>query len=177
MQTVVLEKWLKHSERNAVVTTVVLHATGGATADSSISWLKNPWAMVKGILTKFPDASYHYIIERDGTVFKCVPLSKKAWHAGISNGPDGRNVNAYSVGIAFANKNDGEDPYTFEQTLSAQVLIDQLWEQFPKLAYITTHRLITSRKSDPKGFGFYGFAKKHTRLKPWMDASLNRTWD
>ena len=166
MKTIVLDKWLKHSERNAVVTTVVLHATAGGTAESSIKWLQNPLVL----------ASYHYIIERDGTVFKCVPLSKKAWHAGISNGPDGRNVNAYSVGIAFANKNDGE-PVTFEQTLSAQVLIDGLWEQFPKLAYITTHRLITSRKSDPKGFGFYSFAKKQTRLKPWMDVSLGRGWD
>ena len=166
MKTIVLDKWLKHSERNAVVTTVVLHATAGATAQSSIDWLRKPLVL----------ASYHYIIERDGTVFKCVPLSKKAWHCGISNGPDGRNVNAYSVGIAFANKNDGE-PVTFEQTLSAQALIGQLRGQFLQLEHITTHRLITSRKSDPKGFGFYNFAKKQTRLKPWMDVSLNRGWD
>lgn len=178
MKIVTLDKWLPHSERSGVlrVSTIVLHATAGGTAQSTIDWLRNPWAMVKGVLTKFPDASYHYIIERDGTIYKCVPTTKKAWHAGVSKGPHGSLVNDYSIGIAFANRNDGEE-VTPEQAQAAQDLIHALWVGNRHLAFCTTHRLITSRKSDPKGFGFYEFVKHRTMLKPWRLESLGRDWD
>ncbi len=46
--------------------------------------------------------SSHFIIDRDGGVFRLVPLEKKAWHCGgsIMPEPDSRQgVNDFSVGI------------------------------------------------------------------------------
>lgn len=175
-KVVTLEKWLQHSARpNVPVTTVVLHHTGGATAQSTIDYLRPKWsAKLKVWLGK--SASYHFIVERDGTVYKCVPLAKKAWHAGSSKGPDGKDVNRYSVGIAFANRGNGEE-YPDEQIVSAGELVRSLKSQFPELAYITTHRLITKRKVDPAYFDFISFADGHTGLTTWMDPALNRGWN
>lgn len=166
MDTIRVEPWLKHSGRGGKnVTCIVLHHTAGASALSTINYLRNPLVM----------ASYHYVIERDGKVYKCVPVGSKAWHAGLSNGPDGRNVNSYSVGIAFANKGDGE-PYPQAQVDSALALISELRRTNPTIVWITAHRLITNRKIDPKGFGFKAFAAK-TGLVKWMDDVLGRGWD
>lgn len=166
--TVTLKRLLKHSERpsGTTVTTVVLHHTAGASALSTIEYLRKPLVM----------ASYHYIVERDGTVYKCVPASKKAWHCGVSSGPNGKDVNRYSVGVAFANKGDGEE-YPDAQLVAAGELIRSLRKQFPRLYYITSHRLITKRKIDPAYFDFVKFADGMTGLTTWMDESLRRPWN
>ena len=130
---------------------------------------------IRYLQSVFVRASYHYLIERDGVVFKCVPASKRAWHAGIARGPFGKDVNSYSLGIAFANKGNGE-AYTVAQKVACAELIAELKRQFPKLKYLTSHRLITSRKIDPAHFDFEDFAKT-VDLEPWRDASLHREWN
>lgn len=140
-----LATWLASRARTHQPTTVVLHATAGGSATSSISWLRQI------------GLGYHYVIDRDGTVYKCVPTSRVAYHAGTSFGPQGSDVNGYSIGIAFANRNDGE-PYTPAQIESAKELVKQLAEAMPSLRWLTTHYAITlgkdgkSRKTDPRGF-------------------------
>lgn len=161
-------KWLKHSNRShgARVSTIVLHHDAGASALSTINYLRKPLTL----------ASYHYLIERDGVIWKCVPGTKKAWHAGLSRGPFGENVNDYSIGICLSNRGTGSEPYPEAQIASALWLIDQVKLAYPSLKYITTHRLITRRKIDPAGFDFKTFAVG-SRLKPWMDESLGRPWN
>ena len=131
--------------RKAKLTTIVLHATAGASASSSISWLRKI------------GLSYHAIIGDglkgdDGHVYKCVDDTKVAFHAGVSKGPNGSNVNEYSLGLAFASMDDGEDCITRAQWDAA---VDRcvLWVlAYPDLEYITTHRNIApGRKTDPKG--------------------------
>ena len=167
MTVIPVHPWLKHNDRRAgtVPSVVVLHHTAGASAMSTVRYLWNP--LVR--------ASYHYVIERDGTVFKCVPASKRAWHAGVARGPFGKDVNSYSVGIAFANKGDGE-PYTVAQKAACSELVAGLRKQFPHLKYLTSHRLITKRKIDPFAFDFEAFART-TDLEPWRDESLGRKWN
>lgn len=128
------------------LSTIVLHSTAGASAVSSYNWLKKI------------GLSYHYIIERDGTVLKCAPLGKVAYHAGISEGPDGRDVNRYSIGICLANKNDGE-PYPEAQVLALYWLIKVLEKGYPNLKWLTTHYGIApKRKTDPQCFDFIGLS-------------------
>lgn len=137
----VLKMQLVSRARRAAVTTIVLHATAGESASGAISWLRKI------------GLSYHYVIAKDGTVFKCVPYGREAFHAGVSNGPTGANVNRYSIGISFANRNDGIDPYTEEQIRQCDLLIADLKNAIPGLAYLTTHYAIApKRKTDPKGF-------------------------
>lgn len=139
MNVVTIGTWLPTRARKVDPTTVVLHATVGATALSSIAWLRKI------------SLSYHYVIERDGTIYKCAPTGRVAFHCGASVGPDGSNVNNYSIGIAFANKDDGKDLYTVAQVEACNELLDSLALAMPSLKYVTTHaRISPGRKTDPK---------------------------
>lgn len=141
MRIDVLRNFLASRARRSKVTTIVLHATGGESATGAISWLRKI------------GLSYHYVIAKDGTVYKAVPYGREAFHAGKSVGPDGPNVNRYSIGISFANRNDGKDPYTKEQIEAARELIKDLADALPDVVWLTAHYAISpGRKSDPRGF-------------------------
>ncbi len=78
--------------------TVVLHYTGGATAEGAIAHWKLP-------ATK---ASAHFVVDVDGSVTQCVPLNRIAWHAGESQwrswtGEMRYRLNHYSIGIELVN--------------------------------------------------------------------------
>ena len=159
----VLKNWLPSRAMKVAPTTLVLHSTAGHSALSSISWLKK---------IKY---SYHYIIEDNGLVYKCVPTSRIAYHAGISEGPNGSNVNNYSFGISFANMDNGE-PYYPQQVQACYGTCVQLIRAFPSIKWITTHYQISpGRKKDPNTFDFKGFAKviqETTGVMPWKDYNL-----
>lgn len=161
LNIVTLDKPLKSSERKKPITTIVLHSTAGKSATSSIAWMRVPGVM----------ASYHYIIERNGTIYKCVPTGRKAWHAGKSIGPGGKDVNQYSIGISFANRNDGIEEITTAQLKAATSLVDALKTAYPTIEWITTHRLVSwGRKTDPREFDFLSFSKGLPQpLKAWRD--------
>jgi N-acetyl-anhydromuramyl-L-alanine amidase AmpD len=136
-----LQRWLAHRGRKRPCTTIVLHATAGRGVPGAVSTL-----IQRGL-------SYHYIIAKDGVITKCVPLSGEAYHAGKSSGPDGASVNGYSVGISFANLNDGKDPYTMAQHLACEQLIASILTQMPSIKYLTTHKQVSwPRKTDPAKF-------------------------
>lgn len=149
--SIILDPPLKSSSRNGrKVTTITIHATAGASAQSSIAHLKLP-------STK---ASYHYIIDRNGDRYKCVAVGRKAWHAGISVGPEGSDVNPYSIGIAFANRNNGTEQITPAQLTALKVLVDELMVAMPEIKWITTHFGISfPRKTDPRLFDLRKFVQ------------------
>lgn len=133
-----LKTWLSSRARKEPVTTIVLHGTGGRLVSGSISWLDQI------------GLSYHYIIDRDGSVTKLVPLSRVAFHAGVSSGPGGKDVNRYSIGIAFANRENGVEQITPEQIEAARVLVKQLAESDRNIKWLTRHLDIApKRKTDP----------------------------
>ncbi len=148
-KVVALKSWLASKERRREFTTVVLHATAGSTASGAIVTLR---------LRKL---SYHYIIEKSGVIHKCVPMNNVAYHAGISFGPDGIQVNEYSIGISFVNLNNGKDPYTREQVESAAWLVGELKRAIPTLKWITSHAAVSpGRKTDPRGLEIAQFADR-----------------
>lgn len=157
---VVLDRWLPSSSRapKAHVNTIVLHATVSKNATSPIAWLRQI------------GLSYHYIVDRDGTIYKCVPTTRKAFHAGISEGPQGKWVNGYSIGIALVSMNDGSS-YPVVQRNAAEWLVNELRKQFP-LKYVATHYAIAPRrKSDPRNYPLDEFAQR-TGLLKWKIGSL-----
>lgn len=138
MTLVALEHWLLSRPRREPCTTIVLHGTAGASGASSISWLRQI------------GLSYHYVIDRDGAITKCVPISRVAFHAGKSVGPNGPNVNDYSIGIAWANLENGQDPLTPKQMEAAKELIQTLARDDSGIRYLTRHKDISpGRKTDP----------------------------
>src|SRR4029077_12116286 len=72
---------------------LVLHYTGMKTAAEAIDRLCDPAAKV----------SAHYAIDEDGTVWRLVEESRRAWHAGVSFWQGTRDVNAASIGIELVN--------------------------------------------------------------------------
>ena len=113
----------------------VWHATAGGTARSSAEWVARPNS----------GAGYHFMIERDGSVIASTPLGRIAYHAGVSAWPVpaggivGRvSVNGRSLGIAFANRNDGE-PVTPAQIDAAVALVKLLAVRYPALKSATAH--------------------------------------
>jgi len=136
-----LAAWLASRPRFRAITTIVLHATAGGSLSGALSTLR-----LKGL-------SYHYLIDKDGVVWKAVPYTRVAFHAGKSLGPSGENCNGYSIGISFVNRNDGIDPYTEKQTEACRLLVADLQNAISSLQYLTTHYAVSpKRKTDPKGF-------------------------
>lgn len=150
-----LAAWLASRPRKRPCTTLVFHATAGGSLGGAISTLK-----VKGF-------SYHVLIDKAGVVWKAVPYTRVAFHAGKSRGPDGFGVNDYSMGICFVNRNDGVDPLTPEQIRAARDYTLELKEVFPSLRWGVTHFGVSwGRKSDPRLFDLKAFCAE-VGLRPW----------
>lgn len=74
-----------HSEPGTLAqrNSIILHVTEGANAAGTLAW----WPQ-----TKKPNrTSAHFVIDRDGTVYQCLPISDTGWHA--------KGYNSRSVGI------------------------------------------------------------------------------
>ena len=55
--------------------------------------------------------SYHYLIDRAGSIIRLVTEDRVAWHAGVSRMPtDGREwVNSFSIGVSFIATHPDDD--------------------------------------------------------------------
>lgn len=135
--------------RTRPVTLLVLHCTAGGSAQSSIRWLNRPGAT--GV------ASYHYVIDRDGTIYRMLPTDKVAYHAGDSWFPaeptkmrQEKTVNGFSIGIAWANRNDGER-LTEKQIESAEWLCRLFMQRYkiPPSRVVGHNEVSPRRKTDP----------------------------
>jgi len=155
-----LVNWLKSRPRKRPATGIIIHATGGSTATGAIQWLRQI------------GLSYHYVIDKDGAVTKCVPLSRVAFHAGESLGWDGENCNEYTIGIALANRNDGEDPYPWVQINALEGLVRDLRARLA-LTHITSHYAVApTRKTDPRSLPV-GQGSILWGLKTWKPNNLS----
>jgi N-acetylmuramoyl-L-alanine amidase len=127
---------------------VVVHCTTGgpdwaSTLQAVFNWFDNPAS----------SASAHCVIDRDGTIWECVPDKNTAWHAGIVDKPlppwipSGQNPNSWTLGIELlGNPND----YTEAQYDSAAWWIRQNADEwgFPA-TNIIAHCELYTQKSDP----------------------------
>ena len=123
---------------------LVLHGTVGSDA-GDLAWLSNAESKV----------SYHYLIQRDGTVYRLVPEARKAWHAGVSSWEGRDNCNAYSIGIGLSNlgpKGSQEfEPFTREQYKAAGWLCADIMERYgiPFERVVGHQHISPGRKTDP----------------------------
>lgn len=141
------------------VNLLVWHATAGDTLAGAWSWLDRLVKAGEGV------GSYHYGIEKDGTIHRKLGVGQIAYHAGVSEWPcpvtgarPHRSVNRRSIGIAFANDNGSDrdqrdDPLTYDQMVSGLWLGRVLAGQFPALANPLQHvghrEVAPGRKTDP----------------------------
>lgn len=72
---------------------IIVHFTGGSSAESAINWLTNPQAK----------ASAHVVIGRDGRITQLLPFDTIAWHAGASTYGNRKGYNHFSIGIELDN--------------------------------------------------------------------------
>lgn len=99
--------------------------------------------------------SSHFTVGRDGSVVQNVSTFARAWHAGVSVGPDGRkSLNGNTIGIELVNLDDGKDPYPEAQIQALRGLIAEMARRFP-IQYLASHEYIAQppgRKVDPMAF-------------------------
>lgn len=95
--------------------------------------------------------SAHYLIDRSGKIYRLVRDKDIAYHAGVSEMPDGRQgVNDFSIGIEIMNKEDTE--FTKAQYEAVNDLVASLKKKYT-IKYVVGHGDIApGRKTDPWNF-------------------------
>jgi len=90
----------------------------------------------------------HYLIDRKGNIYRLVEEKNIAYHAGVSEVPDGRNnINGFSIGIEMMNTKD--DEYKKEQYDAVNWLIEKIKKEY-NIKYVLGHSEIApGRKTDP----------------------------
>ena len=153
--TVALVPTTRRGGIRLVTSLCVWHATAGDSLRSSLEWVARPEST----------SGFHVGIDRDGSIQLSTPLQFIAWHAGqsawpvpMTGVPDHASVNARSVGIEFANRNDGIEQITTAQITAAVAVASELAARFPVLKKITSHvrhrDISPGRKTDPDPRGF-----------------------
>lgn len=165
MKVTKLNPPLSTRKRPQPPTIIVLHATAGATARSSIDHLR-------GV-----GLSYHYIIARDGpdsastakadgsepTVFHCTDEVHRASHVGSTVPPPAGSgsFNDLAVGISLANRQTGEG-YPAKQLAALDEVIKEVKKNAPTVKHLTTHAVIQPwNRSDPLKIDGKAIAAKH----------------
>ena len=165
------------------VDTIVIHNISLPPNDVSGRW-------VRALFTNQLPASYHpyfapiakvrvsahFYIARKGRVVQCVPLHRRAWHAGAStmrtdiptDSGMRDNVNNHSIGIELAGTDD--TAFTPAQYAALVRVLRAVCAQYP-IRYILGHSDIApGRKTDP-GDGF-----DWAMLKRMLPNSMSLRW-
>ena len=138
-----------HDDRNAQeIDGIVLRATSDAGDEArSLSWLCSPESR----------ASSHLLVNRAGRVTRLVGDQQRAWHAGFVQWRGASEVNSVTLGIAIANRNDGE-PYTDEQYGRVAAIVAHYCRQGLSLDDVVSHgEFVASRDADPLGWDWERF--------------------
>jgi N-acetyl-anhydromuramyl-L-alanine amidase AmpD len=147
-----LDKPLGRSESKLDPVGIILHSTVSATGDSTIRTLGK-----RGL-------SYHFVVEKDGTIRQLAKIEKQAWHDPGSN--------SSMIGIALTNlsydidhaedpstwidgpKTDGSiakwDPILAVQMTAMKSLIAALRKKYPGIVKIRPHSGTAGGKSSTK---------------------------
>jgi N-acetyl-anhydromuramyl-L-alanine amidase AmpD len=167
MNIQLLEPPLPSRQRQNLPVLIVLHATAGATAASSISHLR-------GV-----GLSYHYIITRDARdsaksatsnnsepiIHQCVANNRHAFHVSSTiPAPGGLGINKSSIGISLANiqRRNNPEPYPIKQIAALNELLAHLKATVPSLRFLTTHKVVQPwNRADPLNIRGEDFAARH----------------
>ncbi|MDT8344215.1 MAG: N-acetylmuramoyl-L-alanine amidase [Thermohalobaculum sp.] len=141
---------------------VVLHYTGMTDCAAALDRLGDPAAEV----------SAHYVVDLDGRVFRMVPETARAWHAGVAAWGAVGDVNSRSIGIEIVNPGHelGHPPYPAPQMQAlARLLGSILARHAIAPERVVGHACIApGRKRDPgEKFDWRGLALMG--LSVWLD--------
>lgn len=120
------------------------------------------------------EASSHYLICKDGTVYHLLNDLLRSHHAGDSKWGNNTDINSSSIGIEIVN--NGNQSYTFEQLNSLTILLDRLKNEYkiPAANFIGHGDIAPTRKIDPGSlFPWKQLSKKGFGL--WWDDTTNIT--
>jgi N-acetylmuramoyl-L-alanine amidase len=125
------------------VNMLVLHYTGMQSAAAALDRLCDPEARV----------SAHYLVEEDGGLWRLVPETRRAFHAGVSHWQGEADLNYVSIGIEIVNPGHewGYRPFPEAQMAALEALCRDILARHPIPAdRIVGHSDIApDRKSDP----------------------------
>ncbi len=133
LKTIVIDSPNFSDRKGTTIDTIMLHSTSSSLV-SALSWLTNPSSKV----------SSHYLISKDGTIYKLVPTKYAAWHAGKCKV---ENANSRSIGIEMEQLIN--DVWTDKQKDSLFRLISILKRAIPTIKYLVGHKEWNSKKIDP----------------------------
>lgn len=125
------------------IQSVIIHYTGMRSLQSA----------VERLLSKKYEVSSHYLIGRNGKVLQLVKDNNIAWHAGVSNWFNFKNLNKNSIGIELENKGHqyGYQDFPNKQITELIKILKRLKKKFKiQNINITGHSDIAPhRKTDP----------------------------
>ena len=140
---------------------IVLHYTAMENAEAALSRLCDPETEV----------STHYLIGRDGALYRLVAEEKRAWHAGEGRWAGREDVNSRSIGIEL--DNDGDSDFDEPLMTTLEALLADLLERhdLPAKAVIGHSDLSPGRKNDPgPHFDWHRLAEEG--LSVWPEPSV-----
>ncbi|WP_424929528.1 N-acetylmuramoyl-L-alanine amidase [Amaricoccus tamworthensis] len=122
---------------------VLLHHTAMETAEAALDRLCDPEAEV----------SSHYLIARDGRVWRLVDEAERAWHAGLGRWKGLDDINSRSIGIELANPASlkGFPPFPEVQMAALEALLWEILSRWgiPAEGVIGHSDIAPERKADP----------------------------
>lgn len=122
---------------------VILHYTGMPARDDALTRLCDPAAKV----------SAHYLIDREGIVFRMVAEDRRAWHAGVGFWRGVRDLNSTSIGIELCNPGHdyGYLPFPPAQIAALLALLGGIHARHgvPAENILGHSDIAPSRKADP----------------------------
>lgn len=120
------------------------------------------------------EASSHYLICKDGTVYHMLNDLLRSHHAGDSKWGNNTDINSSSIGIEIVN--NGYQSYTQEQINALTILLDRLKNEYkiPRTNFIGHGDIAPTRKADP-GSQFPWRQLSHKGFGVWWDDTTNIT--
>ncbi len=134
--------WGFQKATNRKIDTLIIHSSYDALG-------KDPYD-VEGVIAEYKqyEVSAHYLIARNGKIYRLVEDKNIAWHAGTSQMPDGRtNVNAFSIGIEMINTEN--EKFTEAQYSALNSLIAMLKKEYSIKNILGHNDIAPGRKTDP----------------------------
>ena len=91
--------------------------------------------------------SAHFFIRRDGQLIQFVPVTARAWHAGVSIWEGRERCNDFSLGVEL--EGDDDTPFAPAQYATLQTLLQALTLALPIRALTSHSHVAPGRKTDP----------------------------
>ncbi len=94
--------------------------------------------------------STHLLIRRTGEIVQYVPLTKRAWHAGVSEFRGRKSCNDFSIGIELEGCDDElYEDVQYSRLIELTQLLQKNWPQLGSESIVGHCDIAPERKTDP----------------------------